>query len=89
MANLRKAKAKTPEPAQSLEIPEEEQWRLINETGILKQAIPRPNIPTTAQEDLPLAEEIFGAVTLIIPFSFLLLLFDMCVFLLILCDWIR
>ena len=64
---------------QNLEISEEEQWRLINETGILKEAIPRQNT-ATLEEDTPLAEELFAAVTLIIPFSFLLFLFDMSVF---------
>jgi hypothetical protein len=78
MVERRKATTKAPE--QKLEISEEEQWRLINETGILKEAIPRRNT-ATVEEDTPLAEEIFGAVTLIIPFSFLLFLFDMCVFL--------
>jgi hypothetical protein len=79
MVERRKAATKAPEPSQKLEISEEEQWRLINETGILKEAIPRRNT-APVEEDTPLAEEIFGAVTLIIPFSFLLFLFDMCVF---------
>jgi membrane-anchored protein YejM (alkaline phosphatase superfamily) len=77
MVTTRKAKHKTPEPPQKLEISEGEQWRLINETGILKDD---RNIPVAEQEDTPLAEEIFGAVTLIIPFSFVLFLFDLCVF---------
>ncbi|KIM90705.1 hypothetical protein PILCRDRAFT_59483 [Piloderma croceum F 1598] len=76
MVERRKATTKTPEPPQELEISEDEQWRLINETGILKEAIPRRNTATLDSEDTPLAEEIFGAVTLIIPFSFLLFLFD-------------
>jgi hypothetical protein len=58
-----------------LELPEDEQWRLINETGVLNR------LPSTKdednEEDTPLAEEIFSAVTLIIPFSFLLLMMDM------------
>jgi hypothetical protein len=78
MVRSRKATTKTPEPPQKLEISEEEQWRLINETGILKEAIPIPNV-ATVKEDTSLAEEIFGTVALIIPFSFLLILFDMCV----------
>jgi len=78
MAERRKA---TP---QNLEISEGEQWRLINETGILKEAIPRRNT-ATVDEDSPLAEEIFAAVTMIIPFSFLLFLFDMYVFFLTWC----
>jgi hypothetical protein len=82
MVKHRRATSKTPEPSQKLEIPEDEQWRLINETGILKEAIPKPNAPTI-EEETSLAEEMFGTVTLIIPFSFLLLMFDMCVFFLI------
>jgi hypothetical protein len=75
---MRKANATTPDPPKKLEIPEDEQWRLINETGILKEVNPTPNAMTF--EETPLAEEIFAATTLIIPFSFLLFLFDMCVF---------
>jgi hypothetical protein len=86
MVTTRKAKHKTPEPPQKLEISEEEQWRLINETGILKDD---RNIPVAEQEDTPLAEEIFGAVTLIIPFSFVLFLFDLYVFFPIRRKWIR
>jgi len=80
MVKSRKATTQAPEPSPKLvDISEEEQWRLVNETGILKKAIPTANV-ATVEEDTPLAEEIFGAVALIIPFSFLLLLFDMCVF---------
>jgi hypothetical protein len=82
MARNRKAKAEnSSEPCPNLEISEEEQWRLINETGILKEAIPRPSAVVEAEEkeDTPLAEEIFNSVILIIPFSFLLLMFEMCV----------
>ena len=82
MVQHRKATNKTSEPSQNIQIPEDEQWRLINETGILKEAIPKPSTPTI-EEETSLADEIFGAVTLIIPFSFLLLMFDMCVFSLI------
>jgi len=74
MVTTRKAKHKTPEPPQKLEISEEEQWRLINETAILKDA---RNTTVAKQEDTPLAEEIFSAITLIVPFSFLLFMFDL------------
>jgi len=75
MARNRRAKAQTSsEPSQSLEISEEEQWRLINETGILKEAIPAV---AEEQGDTPFAEEIFNSIILIIPFSFLLLMFEM------------
>jgi hypothetical protein len=79
MAGNRKAKTETSsEPSTNLEISEEEQWRLINETGILKKAIPRssPVVEAEETEDTPLAEEIFNSVILIIPFSFLLLMFE-------------
>ncbi|KAK7061648.1 hypothetical protein R3P38DRAFT_2830722 [Favolaschia claudopus] len=55
------------------EIPESEQWRLINESGILKTAA--LNEPASSEHpELSLAEEIFDATLLIIPCSFLLLL---------------
>jgi len=81
MARNRKANADTSsssESPQNLEISEEEQWRLVNETGILKRAIPPSSavVEVEEQEDTPLAEEIFNSVTLIIPFSFLLLMFE-------------
>lgn len=82
MARNRKAKPETLSgPTPNLEISEEEQWRLINETGILKKPIPRSSAATMEvekEEDVtPLAEEIFNSVILIVPFSFLLLMFEM------------
>jgi hypothetical protein len=73
----RKAKLQT--SAQNLdspttEIPEDEQWRLINESGILSN-VPRAQV--TDDEEATPADEIFNAVLLIIPFSFLLLLMEM------------
>ncbi|KAI9448218.1 hypothetical protein H4582DRAFT_1899302 [Lactarius indigo] len=67
-----------------IQISEEEQLRLIEQTGILKE-IPvsgqRPEASSTSpradaddEEDYPLAEEIFVATTLLIPMSFLLLM---------------
>ncbi|KAF8517183.1 hypothetical protein BU17DRAFT_50124 [Hysterangium stoloniferum] len=57
------------------EISEAEQWRLINQSGILDateaKADPSP------QEDT--ADEVFNAVLLIIPFSFLYLMMDILV----------
>lgn len=60
------------------EIPEEEQWRLVDESGILGQISSIPRKQVTIDED-PLAEEIFGAVILIIPFSSLLLMMEIAV----------
>jgi hypothetical protein len=56
------------------ELSEDEQWRLINDTGILNR---HPVASRDDEEDTPLAEEIFNSVILIIPFSFLLLMMDM------------
>jgi hypothetical protein len=71
---------------QDLNISEEEQWRLINETGILRNLPPDSGNYKQAQqdtksedEDTPLAEEIFMATVLIIPFSFMLLMMDILV----------
>ncbi|TFY77294.1 hypothetical protein EWM64_g6718 [Hericium alpestre] len=86
MARSRKTRAKpAAQPDKPLiDIPEEEQWRLIQQTGILN-TVTAERQPAEAKADgtgedededevYPLAEEIFSAVTLIIPISFLLLL---------------
>ncbi|KAG6855114.1 hypothetical protein C0991_006043 [Blastosporella zonata] len=77
MARQRKAKQSDKdidEPhLETAVIPEQEQWRLINESGVLNK------IKTRAEEDesdAPLAEEIFDAIVIIIPISFLLLLME-------------
>jgi len=68
-----------------LQISEEEQLRLIEQTGILKEIIPvsgqgheasstSPRANVDEDEDYPLTEEIFAATTLLIPMSFLLLM---------------
>ncbi|KAH9038828.1 hypothetical protein EDB84DRAFT_1478575 [Lactarius hengduanensis] len=67
-----------------IQISEEEQLRLIEQTGILKdfpasgqrhEASPTtPRADVDDEEDYPLAEEIFVATTLLIPMSFLLLM---------------
>ncbi|KAG6857352.1 hypothetical protein H0H87_005655 [Tephrocybe sp. NHM501043] len=54
------------------DIPEKEQWRLIKESGVLNKL---KTIPSE-MEDTPVAEEIFNAVIIIIPISFLLLLME-------------
>jgi len=59
---------------------QEEQWRLINETGLLKQL---PNPPRTTRvedsdsEETPFAKEILNATLLVAPFTFLLGMVDM------------
>ena len=89
----RKPKTKTknsPPPSSKFEVPEDEQWRLIRESGILKRASETPSFVETKSdqiihaeaiedddEEWPLAEEIFAATTIAIPMSFLLLLMYM------------
>ncbi|KZT74438.1 hypothetical protein DAEQUDRAFT_807568 [Daedalea quercina L-15889] len=67
----------------NLELTEEEQWRIINETGILKKfpAQPPNARPPDEEEDegWPLAEEIFNTTVFLIPMSFLLLLMEILV----------
>ena len=61
-----------------MEIPEDEQWRLIDQSGILKQAQTEDNdSDNDDDEDSSLPDEIFNAVLYIIPFSFLLLMMEM------------
>ena len=73
------------------EIPEDEQWRLSEQSGVLKQLLhSEPTHPsleeTQNQEDSdsedvegypPLAEEIFNSILLIIPFTSLNVMMDM------------
>ncbi|PBK72621.1 hypothetical protein ARMSODRAFT_953016 [Armillaria solidipes] len=90
MANKRKtANAKEPSsttakiPSKPLiQLSEEEQWRLINESGVLHQVAAAEDAPSSEgitqskEEDSPLAEEIFDAVVLIIPFTFLFVMME-------------
>ncbi|KAJ7781331.1 hypothetical protein B0H16DRAFT_1298458 [Mycena metata] len=78
------------ESSPAIDIPQDEQWRLIKESGVLKQVDP-------VEPELPLGEgsvrspprrcsltshapEIFNAVLLITPFSFLLVLMEILVY---------
>ncbi len=75
-----------------LQIPREEQLRLIEQSGILKKVPTSDHEPISSssftpppqakrgngdEEEYPLAEEIFAATTLLIPMSFLLLMMYM------------
>lgn len=61
-----------------IEITEDEQWRLINQSGILEnRTLQESRAESYVEEKLSLCDEIFNAVTLIIPFSSLLLLMEM------------
>lgn len=84
MARQRKTqKQPTKSSAPEDTIPEEEQWRLIDQTGVLKnvhradgteelQTIDSDNDPFS-----PLCLEIFNTFLLIIPFSSLYIMMDM------------
>ena len=77
------AEEREDEPSDSggLELTEEEQWRLVNETGILKKLPAEPSRPQPSDEDeeevSPFAEEIFQTTCFVIPMSFMLLLIEM------------
>ena len=59
----------------NLVVPEDEQWRLIRESGILQKI--GTTQPKVSNEDGPEPdEEMFNTVLLIIPFSFLLLMMN-------------
>jgi hypothetical protein len=72
------------------DIPEDEQWRLIEQSGILKR-LPRPEHANEPEQDepqshedeeddsvcSPLMEEIFNSILLIIPFTSLYIMMDM------------
>ena len=67
-------------PPNQPEISEEEQWRIINETGLLHQLKSSQHATQAAEpviEETPFAEEILNATLLIAPFTFLLIMMDM------------
>ncbi|KAJ7744527.1 hypothetical protein DFH07DRAFT_834627 [Mycena maculata] len=63
-------------PSKPINIPQEEQRRLINESGVLKKV----DSPPDSDDELPLGEEIFNATLLITPCTFLLLLMQILIF---------
>ncbi|KAG6378816.1 hypothetical protein JVT61DRAFT_13095 [Boletus reticuloceps] len=89
----RKTKAKSPTGQTPLvEIPEEEKWRLIQESGLLERfndadkspstssSTPTPPLTTDSEEHdgpSPLFEEIFNALMIIMPHTFFLIMMDM------------
>ena len=85
----KQARGKSNRDAQ--DIPEDEQWRLIEQSGILKH-VPRQEVGSNTDEDKtqhqedtedeesicsPLMEEIFNSILLIIPFTSLYIMMDM------------
>ena len=86
MARKRQTDKNQRQDSPDLQIPREEQLRLIEQTGILKKVPtsehanstpPRASQENIDEEEYPLAEEIFAALTLLIPVSFLLLMMYM------------
>jgi len=79
MARKRQTTQTTPAQKPLVEISEDEQWRLIQESGVLRKIsdTQKPEETTDNVEPLPLAEEIFNAVILIIPFTCFLIMMDM------------
>ena len=78
----KKRKAASTEAKEPLiHITEEEQWKIVRDSGILQKVPATPEVAAevAANEPLlsPLTEEIFAAMTLIIPHSFLLLMMEM------------
>jgi hypothetical protein len=86
MARRRKAQAPAADPTRPStaqpEISEAEQWRIIQETGLLQQlqTQPEPQAQTVTVEDddegTPLADELLDALFIITPFCFLLTLME-------------
>jgi hypothetical protein len=78
--NRTKQTAQSQDAGSTIEIPEDEQLRLIKESGIMETVtgIPKPDTYDKDEEITPFAEELFGAIVLIVPFCFLLLLMEMC-----------
>lgn len=77
------ASAASASKSSAIDIPEDEQWRIIEQTGILKQAgtsgskVPAEGNDEEDYDISPLADEIFRALYLAIPMSFMLLLMEM------------
>jgi hypothetical protein len=61
-----------------VDISEDDQWRIIQESGVLNKIAPEKPKAEDAEPLLsPFTEECFAALSLIIPFSFLLLMMEM------------
>ena len=74
-------KAPAQKSNEKLVIPDDEQWRLINESGLLKTIdAASPQLSTEEPDDeYSLVDEAFDAALLVVPFSFLLFMMDMSV----------
>ena len=76
--------ASTEKPTKPLvELSEEEQWRIIRESGVLQTVAPAGGQDAETEKETeepllsPFTEECFAALALIIPFCFLLLMMEM------------
>ncbi|CCM05648.1 uncharacterized protein FIBRA_07878 [Fibroporia radiculosa] len=82
MAKHRKPKSKTQDTTSEpglLDLSEDEQWRIVNQTGILKKLSSSEREQRTEDEErVDFGDEVFNATLFIIPMSFLLLLMEMC-----------
>ena len=84
MAKQRKSKPQKQSPSKVEEIPEDEQWKIIEKSGVLKN-IPRSTQPAPSTEQVedvdeepfsPICNEIYNSILLIIPFSSLYIMMD-------------
>lgn len=89
MSNLKNRKPKEQKPL--IEIPEEEKWRLIRESGLLERFKDSDQIPSLSSTlthpvtagprepdgPLPLAEEILNSLMIIMPHTFFLIMMVM------------
>ena len=65
-------------PDTSADIPEDEQWRLVSESGVLQGLVSQvPEQERETVETLTLGDEIFNTLVFIIPFSTLYFCMDM------------
>lgn len=80
MTHQRKGNSKPTQSTPLIKLSEDEQWRLINQSGVLKSLSQEGDLsspPISADDEAtPLGDEIFNALLLIIPFSFLLLMME-------------
>jgi len=62
----------------STEIPKDEQWRLVNESGVLQGLVSQiPKRERETVEPLTFGDEIFNTLAFLIPFSTLYFCMDM------------
>ncbi|KIK06781.1 hypothetical protein K443DRAFT_2908 [Laccaria amethystina LaAM-08-1] len=80
MTHQRKGNSKPTESTPLIKLSEDEQWRLINQTGVLKSLSKEGDLSNPAisadDEPTPFGDEVFNSLLLIIPFSFLLLMME-------------